>query len=419
MKTKIIFLAIGWLLFLLSSTSSAVEHGYLSNLLNKFISLYYADNKIHKIGEKISVGSFKGELFEIVRLLRDNGIFAGCYKIKKEDLEKLPLPFLIFLSDGEIILVKDLRAGKFIYIDKDLQEKTNNSHQILSRFTGVVISEPPLNVWLQPKIAESTKGKFYIIFTYHDEDFNLVKRPLEFILNEIKKENKKPLYIDELGLIPEKAIETKSKIEKVTPETAFQRAKEMLRKDIAMIEKGIAPYDSNPMYYSLYRYLVEKRVKSVIEDLRYSNWRKITYFDNLNLNLDAQKNFMNGDIWGCLDYLIKYAKGFWLYNIKIRDGNLISQIENLFENYPGHSLFTIRGLAHLGLEEALAEKGYEVEFFIIGEGDVRKNLIAQQLLQVYTNYGVKMEYPKVCELLLKGIFLFHQLHCFMIFSHGN
>lgn len=314
----------------------------------------------------------------VTNQLRNIGLPVCNYRIEKEELHNLPIPYIVI--DKKVKVVKTDSKKELLYKD--------NSN------TLKVITYPYTNIeFIKNSIKKGKKGNFYIIYSYHDyKNFKAVKKILENLREKAEEENKKLVYVDELGLIPEESVEKRKNRLEVPKKEAFSQIKQAIFREDKMLEKGIPLNIGSEFYQKLYSWLAEHRVKSLVEDLKYINWKNIIEFDNLRLGTLSRVNFYNNNMKKYIRYMHNYCKYFWFYNVELRDRNFANQVKNLVSAHPSNIYLTIRGIGHYGLEEVLAKKGIDVTFIAMGNNITRleRNLVNQQVFQVYASLGIKM-----------------------------
>lgn len=327
-------------------------------------------------------------LNEFVERLREKGYPVGIWYIASKEIKNSSFPFLTYLKNKGWVIVKSLREDKLIIESKN-GEKEISRNIFEEEWSGFLISLYMCGVWLKtllPLDKKNEKSDFYIIYSYHDEDFPLIKKYLEEILMFADEVKQTLLYVDELGLIPLDTINNYMKIYKLSEKEAFERIKKELNREVKNLARGIPIYDPLDTYNKIYHFLAERRIESTMEDLDYMNWRKIVILDHVGLLKNSFLAFRFGDLDLYLNFLTEYNNKYWKYNINERDSNFVHQLIELKKNNPGKLIFTIRGLSHLGLEEKLAEKGYKVKFIVVGDGFVLNNIAFRHL--VFTSYNI-------------------------------
>lgn len=335
---------------------------------------------------------------EFVEKLRSKGYPVGLYSLlNKDDILKIP----VFLTkiDGKLSLVKNIQ-GRMIISQTD--SETNLSYEQFLKMwkSSKVVSPFICNIWYSSEPEGEITGSVKIIYSYHDMKFQELLQPSRQILEGAK--DKPPLYVDELGLIPFGTIENYRKIYNLDEKQTFEKCKEMLEKEVENLGKGIPIYDPLPTYNSLYKFLAENKVNSVMEDLNYENWKKIVKFDAFNFDILANRCFLKGDVNNYMKFKKLYCFGFWEFNVKQRDSNFVEQLINLIKHYPQYAVFTIRGIGHFGMEEKLAEKGIKTQFILLGKGLLEENLINQQIMQVYFSHHITLSKDNIFRMILEA-----------------
>jgi hypothetical protein len=217
------------------------------------------------------------------------------------------------------------------------------------------------------------------LYSYHNDEFYLFKQIFDRLYKEAEQDGYKLIYVDELGLIPEKSVH---QIGSSSERIAFQSAKRSLLQELKLIEKGIGIPDPTKFYDKIYDYLAKFRINVEMEDLKYENWKAITAFDELELNQLAVKLFCHGNIEDYINKIKEYNQGFWEYNVLIRDRYFRSQMEKLARAYPRTLIFTLRGLGHYGMEENVKVEGFTTETMILANGGFEQLLVPDQYIQI-------------------------------------
>lgn len=378
--------------FLSLESSKNLYAANFATLFEKFLILYAEDTK-HIPETVFSDASL--DVDNIVVKFREYGIPVGKYRVvERSDLSKILTPFICKLNKYDWIVVSDVSSNMVEFYDSNNKLFTLPKQNFLEEWDGIVIAQFPIGIWLTSVgkgFPHKEAIRFYIIYAYHDEDFARIKSAIDMIFEESKKQGKKIIYVDELGLIPFETIRTYSKTNNIPEKEAFEAIKKTLSRELEGVERGIPIYDSLWTYNNLYQYLANKKVKCVMEDLDYLNWQDIVVFDYLGYDKIASFFYTNGNIYSYANYMKKYCESFWKFNISLRDENFSNQVSNLLKENPDCLIFTIRGLGHLGLEEKLTHRGIMSNFIIIGDGKLEDNLTNQHLLRVYYNLGVKTD----------------------------
>ncbi|MGE4357661.1 MAG: hypothetical protein AB7E08_03805, partial [Candidatus Omnitrophota bacterium] len=327
-----------------------------------------------------------GYLVDAFRLISPREIdkikshFVCCFASETAVVDKEDGFFQVRFKDGK---------GPFTYTKDEFMKMWDKSF---------IVAPVTTNVWCEKGEGDNA---IYVIYSYHDEEFEKWEEALRFIFSQ-ETDIAKLAYIDELGLIPYETIKRTMDSERISEEEAFSKVKKSLETEVKNIKNGGVIYDSNPSYNKLYKFLAKYKIECFMEDLKYDNWYRIIKFDELNLPKLIQLYFLNGDIDNYVQYKRKYIDAFRELNIVQRDKNFIEQIVFLMNRNPEKIFFTIRGIGHLGLEEKLAERGIKVRYIILGAEDIEQNLANQQVIQIYRNLNVNIEADKEFMLILKA-----------------
>ncbi|MCD6081212.1 MAG: hypothetical protein J7J54_07195 [Candidatus Omnitrophica bacterium] len=350
--------------------------------LLKSTSFYLKDNS-EVLDIALPDASSQESLNTFIKRIREKGYPVGIWSVPKEEIDKVSFPFLTCLKDEGWVIVK-AREGRKWFVEDEKEEKTISQETFVEKWPGFLISLYMCGVWLETLGKDEEEADFYIICSYHDEHFSLIRKYLEEILSFADK-NQKLLYVDELGLIPLDTVNNYMKIYQLSEKDAFRKIKEQLAKEVKNLGKGIPIYDPLDTYNRIYQFLADKRIDSTMEDLDYMNWRKIVILDHIGLLKNAFLAFCCGDLDLYLNFLTEYNNKYWKYNMNERDNNFVEQLIKIKKVNPNRLIFTIRGLSHLGLEEKLFQKGYNVKFVIVGKGFVLNNIAYRHF--VFINYN--------------------------------
>ncbi|MCM8783188.1 MAG: hypothetical protein NC818_00190 [Candidatus Omnitrophica bacterium] len=430
MKIKLLIPALSLILLFITSSPSSAETERVAHedadLLNKYIhimqekSLYLKGIPSSDINIKLPVDVNCEYLNSFLGEIRRKGLPIGAYKLDKtNDIEKLPPPFLTYLNgSGWVIVVDKSLSGYIIKDNKTGVSREISQSKFISSWVNIILSPLLCGTWLwQYCQTEKEANDFYIIYSYHDEDFDSIRKALDEIMDLATKKGRRLVYIDELGLIPLDTVNNYIKIYGLSEKEAFDKIKIAISEENKNIEKGIPLYDSLDTYSKIYNYLAEHKIKVITEDLEYINWRKIVLLDYLNNLQFAVRSFFCGNIDLYLDFIKDYNYGYWEYNIKERDNNFIQQIEAVIKDNPEDLFFTIRGIGHSGLEEMLTKRGFQVKFIVLGEGFTINNLTYKHFIQLCNNINVYLGDDKqlyifslVQEYLRNYFFIFRKLN---------
>jgi hypothetical protein len=407
-KIKFVFFIFSF--FILSNSSFSLNTSNIQQIikiyfqqLNRNINLEELKSDLNKLeGEK---QLSKGLAINIVNAIRNQGVLVSAYRVDKGDFLKLNSvdePIILFLENKGLFLIRSISSNLITYIDSQGKTTKQDLAKFFNSWEGCFISQPLVDFEME---LYPSKGKndFYIIYSYHKEKFEEAKPILDRLIKLSKKENKKLIYIDELGLIPKQTIENRMKWAKISEREAFEKVRKEILKEDDSIEKGIPVYEPNyPFYNELYKYLAKYKIKSIMENLQYENWKQIVQFDDLKLDQEAIKYFSLGKVSQAVDTMYKYLTGFWLHNVNNREKNFSNQILKLKETYPDSIIFTIRGIGHYGIGEKLHLLGMGVREVILGKGNFCDNFVSGQYLEVLKTNNVKLQESEEKNLILKN-----------------
>lgn len=348
----------------------------------------------------------------IIKAARNQGMFLNGFKIKNKKLSTLSNinhPFVIYVKHrGYIVIEKvNLNYGNFIFkcILPNGKRVNINEDEFWNNWNGEIYSFPLVGITAKRLNAGEigADSKFVAVYSYHTgENFKKLKKFLDRLRVQTKEENKKLIYMDELGLIPSESVEKKMEEKHISRKKAFLKIKDAIEQEDKMIEEGVPIHLPNPFYNNLFSYLARHKVKSIIEDLDYNLWKKIIAFDNLKLHDKATSFFFTADIQEYIDTMREYTKGFWEYNVLKRDKKYRKQIKQIMNKYPKALIFTLRGIGHYGMEENIETDDFSVETYIFAKGKFRENLVSSQYLHVLWTNGVMVEEDKENKMFLKS-----------------
>lgn len=380
---------------------SELGHALGNNLNKELLS-----QRIGTIAQEII---YEPYISTVLSAAREQGIFLIAFKLNPDlnsvsELKTHGRPFIAYLKGEGYCLVSEISdkppQGYFIrYANSAGKSQLIDAEIFLKQWNGHIFSLPLVNLLAQRiRSQEHPQGRFIAVYSYHRENFEKLRKVLDDLREQATRQNKKLIYIDELGLIPRETIKRTQEGSKLSEKEAFESAKKSLGDEIRGFEQGISTYDDNPFYQAQYSYLANHRIKSYMEDLDYENWKRIVAFDDLNIHNEAIRAFCLGDTETYLKKLKEFAKGFWLYNVKERDENFNQQIKRITQENPESTILTLRGIGHYGTEEKLELKDSTVETMVIADGDFNENLVSDQMSQVMLSNGVNIE-PKEERLL--------------------
>ncbi|MDP8216685.1 MAG: hypothetical protein P9L98_05150 [Candidatus Kaelpia imicola] len=354
--------------------------------------------KLTPLKAKASKESF---IVNIVRAVRKQGVFLEAFALESKDITKLKenkTAFISLLKNGDLCYVVkniEIKNNKAVFscILPDRKEIFIDERDFFSCWEGMVISKPLVNIKAKRLLNKEGDNKFVALYFYHSgEDFNLLRKVLEKLKEEAERTNKKLIYIDELGLIPERSIESYMKVNQIGEKEAFELIKKMLNEDISNVGKGVAILgETNPFYRQLYQYLAKNKIESYMEDLRYDAWKKIVVFDSMEYYSKAINYFFFNNIDKYIKSIERFIEGYWEYNIKRRDDDFRSQIKKIVAKHPNSLIFTIRGIGHYGMDNDINLDNLAVETLVFGRGIFEDNLLHSQMYYILLSNDIVMK----------------------------
>jgi len=342
-----------------------------SRALKNMLAHYGHDVGIYKLESQLQENPCLPLDKRIIEVARDSGIYLDKFYLKYRDRD------ILAISEPFIAAVEGVYS--FIYPKgTEIEIYSSSSSRVFSKedftmiWNGEMISIPPTGVFLKRYKGSDRKQRLVFIYSYHKESFELFKDLFDALYQEAAVDCRPLIYVDELGLIPKDSIEKLILNQGLTEREAFNNARDALLKELKLIERGIGVDDPTEFYHQIYDYFAKLQLKIDMEELQYENWKAIVAFDDLNLNQLAVTLFCKGNIDRYLDIIEQYNKGFWQYNVVIRNKFFLNQIESIAQENPGNTIMTLRGLGHFGIDADIDPDRFDVEVAIIGEGNFYK-----------------------------------------------
>ncbi len=322
----------------------------------------------------------------LVRIGRKHGLYLNRFMLENyKQIARFTEP-IITQYEGIFYVAKISPKG--VQLISNRGEIVVGQDEFFKNWSGSFISLPLAGVLVIRYKPAQEKGRIVFLYSYHNEEFYLFKEIFDKLYKQANNAGYNLIYVDELGLIPEKSIRT---INNKSERDGFESAKYSLLRELKLIEKGIGISDPTQFYDRIYHYLAKFKVRVEMENLNYENWKAITAFDELELNQLAVKLFCHGNIDGYVEKIKEYNQGFWEYNVLIRDKYFQDQIEKLAEANPNSLIFTLRGLGHYGMEENVKVRGFTTETMILGNGRFQELLVPDQYIQILRRNQVEID----------------------------
>jgi hypothetical protein len=309
---------------------------------------------------------------DLARSLREAGLPAQAYMlVEGTQAADLGFPFIYGdKSRWKLYLPPGINAyglGEEVILPSD---------QVIKEGAAIV-GEPPVGRRFQlmegELIAQSSDHRVdvFIFYAATNDKPELAEEQLfdelTGMLERARQAGREVIFLDACGLIREKTVknyQTATRDEKA----AFEKVFNEIRDEAEAIGQGHAPYETgSPLWSALHRFLAERRVRSVLEELDYELWKQIVDFDRQNLMGKAFTEFLSGFPEDAAQTMLQHMHGFHQLNCLERDRRLMQQIEHLMENFD-HPLFLIgRELGHYGVLESLLSERYSVHSKILGK----------------------------------------------------
>lgn len=239
----------------------------------------------------------------------------------------------------------------------------------------IIVGEPPAGQPIQVSAVDpdgqpgrASDVEIFVFYAATSDTAELAEEQLladlEALFNQARQEGKQLIFIDAVGLIPEETVKRYGEDE----EAAFQKAFDSILRETEGIKEGIPPCDeASPLWAAVWKFLAERRVHSVLEELTHSLWKEIVEFDRQQLADKAFSRFIMGQLDGAARTMVQQMRGFHDLNCWRRNLNLARQIEELVENANGPlSILIGREIGHYGVLEQLLSSKYLLHSKILG-----------------------------------------------------
>lgn len=325
---------------------------------------------------------------DLAQLLRGAGIPAQAYRLIEPS--KLQFPCITF-HDGSWKLHLPLGADAY-----GLPEELILWEPSFEKGT-VIVGEPPVGCRFQLLIREDDQLQtddldIYVFYAATSDEAKLAEQQLftelQSMLDQAQQAGREVIFLDAVGLIPEETVRCYGTDEQV----AFQKALDAIRQETKGITRGIPIYDSTSSFWSaLYRFLAERRVHCVLEELAYDLWRKIVEFDRRNLTEKAIVEFLTGFPDRAAKTMLEHMRGFHDLNCFQRDLNFAHQIEALMTGANRPFILIAREIGHYDVLEGFLGSKYLVHSKILGQEERFTTLLRAPALDVLlVNIGVEL-----------------------------
>jgi len=334
---------------------------------------------------------------QLAQILRSCGIPAQSYQLLSVQVAELSFPFLISINSQWAMGIP-LGGDK---IELVAQEDRLSSTSLPPN--PVLVAEPPVGIpfVLRDSVhfRESTRetSDIAIFYTATNADVSLAEQvlgDLAKLIEAARRDGKKIVFLDSLGLIPPETVRMFG-----GEERGFDRAISGLKRELMQMEKGGIPArDSrNPIWNTIYPFLQEHDIPAELEDLKFEFWRWSVAFDKKRLMPRALDHFIAGQLGEAAELMAKHQAGFHRLNCTIRNRNLVAQIRRLATQQSGPVLFLIlREIGHYGvLERMLPRKEFFVQTKILGETRFAKLIKILGMNETFNNIGVSLNSEEI------------------------
>lgn len=324
---------------------------------------------------------------DLAQLLRGAGIPAQAYRLIEPS--KLQFPCITF-HKGSWKLCLPLGADAY-----GLPEELILWEPLFERGT-VIVGEPPVGCRFQLLVADeksvqSDDPDIYIFYAATGDEAELAEQQLftelQVMLEQAHQASREVIFLDAVGLIPEETVKCYGTDEQV----AFQKALDAVRQETEGVTRGIPIYDPNsPLWSALYRFLAERRVRCVLEELTYDLWKRIVEFDQRKLPEKAIVEFLTGFPDHAAKTMLEHMRGFHDLNCLQRDINFARQIEELMAEANRPLILIAREIGHYGILEGLLGSKHVVHSKILGQEHFTTLLKAPALDVLLVNIEVEL-----------------------------
>jgi len=347
-----------------------------------------------ELGRGWPVALPSGEMPSAARLaehLREHGLHVQSYALCEPGVRASDLgyPFL-YLLNGAWRLYLPVGADR----DELPLDLVLPGNEIIER-DSLIVGQPPVGRRFQV-LAEGAEtdparqpdifGAYAATSDASDLAEEQLLGDLQALLDYATQQERELIFIDAVGLIPEKTVQMCGGDE----QTAFEKALAAIRRETEGVSKGRAHYEANPLWGAVYQWLAERRVRCVLEELDYKLWKEIVEFDKRALSQRALTEFISGFPEQAAATMQEHIEGFHELNCRRRELNLKAQIDQMMGSSPPPVLIALRELGHYGVLEQLMQGTYSVHSKILGRESFSTLLKAPGLEAMGRNMGVRL-----------------------------
>ena len=305
------------------------------------------------------------------RALRGQGLLVQAFRVVNvEDIPNLRSPLIIHYK-GRAVLLRQVNKD---YVDIDFFDNGVQRvpiQQWLSIWDRIAIGSIQPNILVEILQEQETSDDapiFFSIYRFCGEDKGLAQRLrilCATLIDQAREEGRPVYYLDELGGVPVEEVQARAV--DGNEEMAYAKMLEGFRNELAKLEQGVASWDVDIIYRTLYNLLAEKRVRGFIEELPYPLWKKIEEADIKRKDSTLPlKLFCVGKVEQAATYLFNVNKTFWDLNSWERDQNFLQQVCQIIAANPRALVITLRTGGHFGIETRLPFllEGRNVRLFV-------------------------------------------------------
>lgn len=191
---------------------------------------------------------------------------------------------------------------------------------------------------------------------------------LRRLLSESVRAGRKVLYVDAVGLVPERTVQATGSGTGVS-ESRFDEVLALLQREIAQTTQGRAPFEAHsPIWRRVGEIVAAERIPSTLERLPFELWKEIVDLDRQGLREFAARFLFLGRTDKATEAASRFSAAFHQLNRVRRDEAFVQQLLGLGGAEPRPVVFTCRELDHYGrIESALSREGLQVWSLILGD----------------------------------------------------
>jgi len=212
------------------------------------------------------------------------------------------------------------------------------------------------------------------------------------LIAQAHAEGRRVVFIDALGLIPEATVSARVSARQ-NRQQAFAAAFGQIAAETTQLEKGgLGPFETqSPLWQAAYRFLKDRKIRGVLERLRFDLWEEIVAFDRRNLVCHAMDHFAAGLVDDAADLMAQHIRGFHELNCGIRNAYLVEQLKAIRgETHVPPLLLILKEIGHYGVLESLLADSLHVQSKILGHERFTSLARTAGMESVLGNLGVRL-----------------------------